>query len=184
MWNHAHFIPTNKKSAFNFVLSNQPGILISSGPPYFGRARGNVTPLPPPRLSAVLFSIIHYKPTWLHVQNHVQSLSVMRYLLIQARQVKFILDIIFVHLDINMLLLRIHPNKFLRRVRSYLIPNWYNFEISEWHHTIVHCTYSNTNLSGIFLRKVLAIFLKPVRKHQSAVQLQKHYISTYLLPVT
>ena len=42
---HNFFIPVIKKSAFNFVLSDQPGPLISSGPPYFAWTRGNLIPL-------------------------------------------------------------------------------------------------------------------------------------------
>ena len=39
---------SNKKFPFNFVLSDQPGPLISSVAPYLVRVRGNLTTLPPP----------------------------------------------------------------------------------------------------------------------------------------
>lgn len=36
--------------------------------------------------------------TWLKVQNHVQSLAVMRHLLIQTCQVKLVLYVVFINL--------------------------------------------------------------------------------------
>lgn len=37
--------------------------------------------------------------TWLQVKNHVQRLAIVRHLLIQTRQVKLVLDVVFINLE-------------------------------------------------------------------------------------
>lgn len=36
--------------------------------------------------------------TWLQVKNHVQSLAIVRHLLVQTRQVELVLNVVFINL--------------------------------------------------------------------------------------
>ena len=49
-----------------------------------------------------------YVHTWFQIKNHVEGLSIMRNLFIQARQIELVLDIIFIYLEIKELNANVH----------------------------------------------------------------------------